>query len=97
MYGSGSCVSTLMESIFGEVGARVGCVRSVADGLGLHDIVAADALHRSQLGLLEPQVVGERFPIMKPWGRRCERVESGHCGDHASRVLLWFGAASCPV
>ena len=77
-----------MESIFGEVGARVGCVRSVADGLGLHDIVAADALHRSQLGLLEPQVVGERFPIMKPWGRRCERAVSGHRGDHASRVLL---------
>ncbi len=86
-----------MESIFGEVGARVGCVRSAADGLGLHDIVAAGALHRALLGLLEPQVVGERFPIMKPWGRRCERVELGHRGDHASRVLLWFGAASCPM
>jgi hypothetical protein len=42
-----------MVSILGEVGARVGRVRSVAAGLGLHDIVAVEALHRALLVVLE--------------------------------------------
>ena len=49
-----------MVSILGEVGARVGRVRSVATGLGLHDIVAVDGQERALFALFEIQVVGHR-------------------------------------
>ena len=54
MYESGYVyVSTLVVSILGEVGARDGRVRSVATGLGLHDIVAVDGQKRALVGFLE--------------------------------------------
>ena len=46
-------VSTFMGFILLDVGGRLGRVRSVAAGFGLHDIVAVDALHRALVGLLE--------------------------------------------
>ena len=45
------CKLTLMVSILGEVGARDGRVRSVATGLGLHDIVAVDGQERALFAL----------------------------------------------
>ena len=58
-------VSTLMVSILGEVGARDGRVRSVATGLGLHDIVAVDGQERALFAIFEKQVVRHRCPITK--------------------------------
>ena len=60
-------VSTLMVSILGEVGARVGRVRSVATGLGLHDIVAVDGQERALFALFEIQVVGSDILSPSSW------------------------------
>jgi hypothetical protein len=49
-----------MVSILVEVRARVGCVRSVATGLGLHEIVAVDGLDWALVAVFEIEVVGER-------------------------------------
>jgi hypothetical protein len=58
-----------MVSILVEVWARVDRVRSVATGLGLHEIVPVDGLDWALVVVFVIEVLGERRPTtrtMKP-------------------------------